>query len=87
MFKDSLNSVMTSEIEIIASSAYLFYGRGRWRREGGLIVFNVILSEDFGVVNRMELFIYYTRGSINFDPFSYLIPFSPRNFNWIVILS
>lgn len=34
MFKDSLNSVMTSEIEIIASSAYLFYGRGRWRREG-----------------------------------------------------
>lgn len=55
--------------------------------EGGLIVFNIILSEDFGVVNRMELFIYYTRGSINFDPFSYLIPFSPRNFNWIVILS
>lgn len=55
--------------------------------EGGLIVFNVILSEDFVVVNRMELFIYYTRGSINFDPFSYLIPFSPRNFNWIVILS
>lgn len=65
---------------------YFTGGEGRGG-EGGLIVFNVILSEDFVVVNRMELFIYYTRGSINFDPFSYLIPFSPRNFNWIVILS
>lgn len=83
MFKDSLNSVMTSEIENyrLFRVFILREGKGREKGGGGLIVFNIILREDFTLRrNWMELFIYYN-GSIKLRSFILSHFFcSPKNF-------